>query len=95
VIIEGSKEVTDFHLDERFEVDVTVTVDEVAEYTFEAAANLELFVDMPFPFSMTPKPIMEAAGNTVVQALLGQLMPAFAEIMVADAEGRYRRKRQH
>lgn len=92
VTIEGSKQVKDLGLEDRFDVDVTVNVDEVSARQFSVSTQMELWVDVPFPFSMTPRPIIEATGGAVFQTLLGQMMPAFGEIMVADIEGWYERK---
>lgn len=76
-------------LNERYDVDATVSVkalqgrcDEV-----EAEAIVDLKVDMPFPFNMTPKPIMEGTGSAVMSAMLGPLMDTFTKKMVQDMEG--------
>jgi hypothetical protein len=90
VIIEGSKEVVELDLPSRCAVDVCVDVKELTTTSFHASARLDLAVDVPFPFSMTPKGVLEVSGNAVVNALLSALMPVFSKIMVSDIEGEYR-----
>lgn len=91
VTIEGSKEVTDLGIEDRFDIDVVVHITQDSETQFSVAAQLNLFVDVPFPLSITPRPLSEATGNAVFAALFSQMMPAFGEIMAADIEGRYAR----
>jgi hypothetical protein len=91
VAIEGSKEVLELDLPSRYAVDVSVDVQELTTTRFRASAKLELFVDVPFPFSVTPKGVLETSGNAVVYGLLSALMPAFSKIMVSDIEGNYKR----
>lgn len=89
VSIEGSKQVTDLGLQHRYDVDVNVDIVAQSDDAFHAASDLTLYVDVPFPFSMTPKPVLAATGNAVVAALLASLMRGFCGIVVADIEGEY------
>ena len=93
VSIEGSRQVTDLGLQDRYDVDVNVDIVAKGDDAFDAASDLTLYVDVPFPFSMTPKPILEATGNTVVGTLLAPLMQGFCSIVVQDIEGGDARKR--
>lgn len=36
-------------------------------------ANLQVKVDLPMPFSLTPKPIVEAAGNALLSGILSTI----------------------
>lgn len=94
VAIEGSKQVQDLDLSSRYDVDVAVIVTESGPSSFAIAAEMNLYVDVPPPFNLTPKNLTEGGGNTVVNSLLASLMPAFAEIMVQDIEGSYRQQSQ-
>jgi Protein of unknown function (DUF1997) len=93
VTIDGSRSVDALDLSRRYDVDVVMSVTARSPTQFEVSANLDLFVDVPPPFNLTPKPVTEAGGSAVVRGLLGALMPAFAQIMVQDIEGRYERRR--
>jgi hypothetical protein len=90
ITIDSSEQVDKLNLANRYDVDVVMTVLAKSDTSFEASCTLKLFVDVPFPFNMTPKPVTEAGGNAVVNALLANLMPAFGKTMVQDIEGRYR-----
>ena len=92
VTIDGSQRVNDLDLASRYDIDVSVAVVEQTSTQFEISADLNLFVDVPPPFNFTPKGVTEAGGNAVVGGLLASLMPAFAQIMVQDMEGRYQRR---
>ena len=94
VAIEGSKQVQDLDLASRYDVDVAVIVNESGPSSFAIAAEMNLYVDVPPPFNLTPKSLTEGGGNTVVNSLLASLMPAFAEIMIQDMEGSYRQQAQ-
>ena len=48
------------------------------------AADFRLRVDVPFPFSVTPTRVLEAAGNAAVKEVLAQLMDVLARSMVSD-----------
>ncbi|MEA5620238.1 DUF1997 domain-containing protein [Cronbergia sp. UHCC 0137] len=60
----------------------------------QGKADLEVQVDLPLPFSMTPKPILEATGNgllksvllTVKQRLLHQLLADYRHWVISQSE---------
>ncbi|GFH16530.1 uncharacterized protein HaLaN_12963 [Haematococcus lacustris] len=41
-------------------------------------------IDIPPPFSMMPKPVLEGAGNTALQSTLGLLLGAVVKSMTSD-----------
>lgn len=61
----------------------------------QGKADLEVQVDLPLPFSLTPKPILEATGNgllksvllTVKQRLLHQLLVDYRHWVISQTEG--------
>eukprot|EP00892_Ulva_mutabilis_P006082 jgi/Ulvmu1/3846/UM018_0062.1 len=88
VSVEASEQIQSMGLNERYDVDATVSVMTVSGRSdeVEAQAFVDLKVDMPFPFSLTPKPIMEGTGSAVMSAMLGPLMDTFTSKMVQDME---------
>lgn len=60
----------------------------------QGRADLEVQVDLPLPFSLTPKPILEATGNgllksvllTVKQRLLHQLLVDYRHWVISQTE---------
>ncbi|BAZ29045.1 hypothetical protein NIES4074_14820 [Cylindrospermum sp. NIES-4074] len=60
----------------------------------QGKADLEVQVDLPLPFSLTPKPILEATGNgllksvllTVKQRLLHQLLVDYRHWVISQTE---------
>ena len=84
-VIEASQQVKQLGLDERYQVNVSVDlVSSQDESTLEARADMELLVDVPFPFSLTPTPVFEAGGSLVVNAMMTAMMGTFTESVVAD-----------
>lgn len=89
VSVEASEQIERMGLNERYDVDAIVSVKALQGRgnEVEAEALVDLKVDMPFPFNLTPKPIMEGMGSAVMSAMLGPLMDTFAKKMVQDMEG--------
>lgn len=60
----------------------------------QGKADLEVQVDLPLPFSLTPKPILEATGNgllksvllTIKQRLLHQLLVDYRHWVISQTE---------
>lgn len=88
VSVEASEQIQRMGLNERYDVDATVSVVTVngSDNEVEAQAFVDLKVDMPFPFNMTPKPVMEGMGSAVMSAMLSPLMDTFTSKMVQDME---------
>jgi hypothetical protein len=61
----------------------------------QGRADLEVQVDLPPPFSLTPKPILEATGNgllksvllTVKQRLMHQLLEDYRQWVISQTQG--------
>lgn len=49
-----------------------------------AWSDFGLVVDVPFPFSLTPTPALEAAGNAASQRILDELMDVLGRAVVKD-----------
>lgn len=47
-------------------------------------ANLEVQVELPFPFSLTPKPIVEATGNSLLKSVLLTIKQRLLQQLLAD-----------
>jgi hypothetical protein len=64
------------------------------EIGLKGNADLEVQVELPFPFSLTPKPVLEATGNgllksvllTIKQRLLYQLLADYRNWVCAQTE---------
>ena len=50
----------------------------------DAKAQFKLDVDVPFPLNVTPKPVIESAGNVAVQRTLTSLMDTLCKSIVRD-----------
>jgi Protein of unknown function (DUF1997) len=86
VTIEGSKQVLSLGLQDRYKVDVGVHLTKCSPAEFNAAAAIDLKVDVPMPFGLMPAPVLEAAGNTVMSGMLAALMEAFTASIARDIE---------
>lgn len=49
-------------------------------------ANLEVQVELPFPFSLTPKPIVEATGNSLLKSVLLTIKQRLLQQLLTDYE---------
>ena len=83
-VIEGSEQVQQLGLSDRFDVDVVVGFEAGATDSLDASAEMVLHVDIPFPFNLTPKPVFEAGGNLVISALMEIMMGTFSQSVVSD-----------
>lgn len=50
----------------------------------DSRAQFTLDVDVPFPLNVTPKPMIESAGNVAVQRTLSSLMDTLCTSVVRD-----------
>lgn len=50
----------------------------------KSTGNFTLEVDVPFPLNVTPKPVVESAGNVAVQRTLSSLMDTLCTSVVRD-----------
>ena len=49
-----------------------------------ASAQFDLRVDVPFPISLTPRPLIEGTGNAACQRVLATLMDTLCSSIVRD-----------
>ena len=47
-------------------------------------ADLEVSVDVPFPFSLTPKPILETTGNSLLKSVLVRIKQKLMHQLLLD-----------
>ncbi|KAJ9505343.1 hypothetical protein QJQ45_012102 [Haematococcus lacustris] len=90
---QGFKRVNDwlpkFSLNDRFNLDVNISFQseqaansQTARLTTDGRIGIQ--IDIPPPFSMMPKPVLEGAGNTALQSTLGLLLGAVVKSMTSD-----------
>jgi hypothetical protein len=84
--VEVSDTLKSLRLQDRYTVDATVTVRSSSNKTLDAYALLSLEVDMPMPFRLTPKAVIETTGTAVVSRMVHSLMEGFTKSMVYDIE---------
>ena len=66
--LRGSSHVKNLGLDERFELDVRVTLRPDAT-GLTADASIAVTVDLPMPFSLLPKPVLNPLSDGVMQTM--------------------------
>ncbi|MBK1987151.1 DUF1997 domain-containing protein [Sphaerospermopsis aphanizomenoides BCCUSP55] len=54
------------------------------ETHLQGKADLEVLVDIPLPFSLTPKPILEATGNGLLKSVLLTIKQRLLHHLLAD-----------
>ncbi|KAJ9510944.1 hypothetical protein QJQ45_027829 [Haematococcus lacustris] len=88
-VLHGSSHVEQFSLNDRFNLDVNISFQseqaansQTARLTTDGRIGIQ--IDIPPPFSMMPKPVLEGAGNTALQSTLGLLLGAVVKSMTSD-----------
>eukprot|EP00892_Ulva_mutabilis_P000296 jgi/Ulvmu1/10267/UM060_0069.1 len=81
--IRGSHHVENLNCNDRFEMKLKVVL-KPDDDLMDAKATFQLDVDVPFPLNVTPKPMIESAGNVAVQRTLSSLMDTLCQSIVKD-----------
>lgn len=81
--LHGSHHIESLQLNDRFDLDLHVDIS-IQDDILSCQADFQLTVDIPFPFSLTPAPVLQATGNAAVKTVVAQLMDVLARSMVTD-----------
>jgi len=74
------------YINQRFALDLKghLSPCQINGETLKGKADLEVEVELPLPFSLTPKPILEATGNSLLKSVLLTIKQRLLHQLLAD-----------
>jgi len=86
-LLEGSSHVNDLKLNDVFNLDVKVAFswkESGSQPTIMSEASIDVDVDVPMPFALIPKPVLETTGNAAFAITLNLMLNGFVEGLAQD-----------
>lgn len=74
------------YINQRFDLNLKghLSPDQINNESLIGQADLEVQVELPLPFSLTPTPILEAAGNSLLKSVLLTIKQRLQHHLLAD-----------